>query len=79
MFKNQRWFFRKARRPVEVLPFSGRLSETVKRRTGLDIPHLNGTRHGGAEEELAPGTVARLRRWMARDVAYWEELVATPG
>lgn len=77
MFRSQRWFFRKARRPVDVIPFSDRLAETVKRTMGLDIPHLNRTRHGKAEDELSPGTIARLRRWMSRDVVFWEELAAT--
>ena len=74
MFRDQRWFFRKAKRPVKVIPFSAELSDSVKRVVGLDIPHLNSTRHGDADEELAPSTVARLRAWMSDDVEYWDSM-----
>jgi len=76
MFRAQRWFFKKAKRPVTVIPFGDRLSERVKDRVGLEIPHLNRTNHGTSAEELAPSTIDRLRTWMARDEAFWEKLTA---
>ena len=76
MFKNQRWFFRKAKRPVTVVPFTDRLAASIKRLVGIDIPHLNRTRHGSPEDELSPDTIAKLRTWMNGDVEYWRELMA---
>lgn len=75
MFRHQRWFFRKARRPVEVVPFGDRLAERIKARIGIEIPHLNRTRHGSPDEELSPGTIERLRKWMAGDEDYWRRLL----
>jgi len=74
MFRPQRWFFKKARRPVVVIPFGNGLAERVKARIGLEIPHLNRSRHGSPEEELGPKTIRRLLKWMARDQAYWDRL-----
>lgn len=79
MFRDQRWFFKKAQRPVTVIPFGGGLSDRVKDRVGLEIPHLNRTIHGRPADELAPATIDRLRTWMERDQAFWEELIADPA
>ena len=77
MFRPQRWFFRKAKRPVEVVPFGARLADRIKDRVGLDIPHLNRTRHGSPEEELSPRTMDKLRKWMAGDEDYWQRLLGS--
>ena len=74
MFRDQRWFFRRAKRSVEVIPFTERLGQAIKERVGVEIPHLNRTRHGTAKEELAEETAAKLRGWLATDVEYWEDL-----
>ncbi len=79
MFRAQRWFFKKAIRPVTVIPFGDGLSQRVKERVGLDIPHLNRTSHGSSVDELTPSTIHRLRTWMARDEAFWNELIADPA
>ena len=76
MFRDQRWFFRRAKRPVEVIPFTDQLAQMVKERVGVEIPHLNRTRHGNAAEELSEKTAAKLRGWLATDIEYWEELCA---